>query len=801
MRKLKFFEVTCRSNPKDFDFKTTKEVSPLEGTIGQDRALNSIEIALNMKTKGFNIYLAGPRGIGKTFTIKAFLSEKAAKETIPEDIIYVYNFKKTDSPRPIILKTGKGKVLAKAMESFSKELKDKMPQLFEGEEYDRKRLEIISKAQKEKDETLHQAQNIARTEGFLLQMNQQGVFIVPTKNGTPLSADIFQSLPDDEKKVWEDKYKIINEEVGKVIRTIKKIDKELSEKLQQLDADVLKITLNHLLLEIRTEFSSEKDVLAYLLEVEENILNNIIELKTQKDTTIPSPTSFLLPATDPYSRYQINLVVDNSYSQGAPVIFENNPTYYNLIGRIEFKSNFGVATTSFDLIKAGSLLKANGGYLVIQASDVLRNPFSWEALKKSLNNEELIIENIGEQLRIDPVVTLKPEPIPLKVEVILMGSLQLYYLLYYYDEDFKKLFKIRADFDTEMVRNTEHIKKYASFIRARVDEENLNHFDKNAVAVIVDYGSRLAENQEKLSTKFSEIADIISEANYWASREGSKIIKKQHVEKAMEEKIYRSNLIEMKIQEFIENGTILLDTTGAKVGQVNGISILTFGDYSFGKPTRITASVSLGSRGIVNIEREVEMSGRLHSKGVMIVSGYLRELFAKEKPLSLTATLVFEQLYEEIEGDSASSAELYALLSAISGIPLKQNLAVTGSVNQKGEIQPIGGVTKKIEGFFDACKVKGLTGDQGVIIPHQNIKNLVLKEEVVNLIKKSQFHIYSIKNINEGIELLTDVRAGEKDTNGNYPEGTVYHLINKNLTKMADLLKGREEKEKTPDNQ
>lgn len=794
MKKLKPYEIACKINQKSLKFKTTKDIKPLTGTIGQDRALKSIEIAVKMKTKGFNLYLAGPRGVGKTSTIKAFLSDIANKEEVPPDVVFVYNFKKPDSPKPILLKAGQGKVLAKAMETFSDKLRDSISQLFESEDYNQKRLEIINTYQNKKDEILNETKNMAQSEGFLLQINQHGVFTLPTKNGTPLTTEEFQALSPNEKKLLEEKNKVVNEIVGKAFITIKKIDKEMDNKLKKLDEDVLKFTLDSLLSEIKSEFSSENSVLSYLSSLEEDVITNLNKLKTSKESTAFSPESLLLSTTDTYSRYKINLVVDNSHLQGAPVIFENNPTYYNLIGRIEFKSHFGMATTSFDLIKSGSLLKANGGYLIVQALDLLKNPYSWEALKKSLLTGSLTIENIGEQLRIDPVVTLKPEPLPLKLEVILIGSLSLYYTLYNFDEDFRKLFKIRADFDTEMEKNSEHINKYISFIRSRIDEEGLNHFEKSAVIELINYGSRLVENQEKLSTKFSDIADLISESNYWSIIDGSKTVKLQHVKKALEEKVFRSNLIERKIQEYIEDGTILIDTCGEKVGQVNGISIINIGDYYFGKPSRITASVSIGSRGIVNIEREVNLSGRIHNKGVMIISSYLRELFSQDKPLSLTATLAFEQSYEEVEGDSASSAELYALLSAISGIPLKQNLSVTGSVNQKGEIQPIGGVTKKIEGFYDICKLKGITGDQGVIIPHQNIKNLVLKDEVVEMVKRNQFHIYAIKNIEEGIEILTGMKAGTRDKNGNYPEGTLYNLIDNNLKKMADLLKGHKNK-------
>ena len=790
MVKLDSTKVTCKCLTEEFTFTTTDEISPLEVTIGQDRAIKAIEVALNMKTKGFNLYIAGPRGVGKTSTIKSLLTDRASKEPVPPDIVYVFNFKFPESPKPLILKAGLGKILSQEMVNFTKELKNNIAQIFESDDYERRKSEITNKVQTEKESVINQVQNLAKDEGFTLQITPQGIFTMPMKNGTPLSPEEYQSLPEEDKKVWETKNKKVVEEINHTLRTIKRIEREALIELKKLDSELVRFLLIHLSAEIKSLFSNEPKILNYINEVEDDILSNINELKTPKEISPQPPSYFPIIVTDPYAKYQINVIIDNSNTEGAPIIFENNPTYYNLIGRIEFKSQFGVTTTSFDLIKSGSLLKANGGYLVIQVLDILKNPYAWEALKKSLQNNEVKIENIGERLRMDPVVTLKPEPIPLiNSEVILIGSLQHYYLLYNYDEDFRKYFKIRADFDTEMDRNYNSISKYASFISSRVREESLNPFNREAVGMVVDYGSRLAENQKKLSTKFSDIADLISEANYWSMQENKQVVEQIHVIKALNEKIYRSNLIEEKIMELINEGTILLDIIGSKIGQVNGLSILSLGDYSFGKPSKITASVSLGTQGIINIEREVAMSGPIHSKGVLILTGFLRDKFARTHPLSLTSSLVFEQLYEEVEGDSASSAELYALLSAIACVPLNQGLAVTGSVNQKGEIQPVGGVTRKIEGFYDICKLKGLTGEQGVIIPIQNINNLVLRNDVVKAIEDNKFHLYAVENIGEGIELLTSMKAGIKDDMGNYEEGSFYHLIERELSQMSLKLK------------
>lgn len=797
MVKLISTQVTCKCSSEEFTFTTTNDVSPLEVTIGQDRAIKAIEVALNMKTKGFNLYIAGPRGVGKTSAIKSLLTKRAPKEPVPPDIVYVYNFKFPESPKPLILKAGLGKMLSQEMVNFTNELKNNISQIFESDDYEKRKSKIINKTQSEKEKYINHVQNLAKDEGFTLQITPQGIFTMPMKNGTPLSPEEYQSLSEEDKKALETKNKKVIEEINRTLRNIKKIERDALIELNKLDIELVKFLLTNLSAEIKSLFNNEPNILSYINEVEEEILSKINELKTPKETSSPTPSPFPLIVTDPFAKYQINVIVDNSNTEGAPIVFENNPTYSNLIGRIEFKSQYGVTTTSFDLIKSGSLLKANGGYLVIQILDILKNPYAWEALKKSLQNNEVKIENIGDQLRMDPVVTLKPESIPLiNCEVILIGSLQHYYLLYNYDEDFRKLFKIRADFDTEMDRNYNSISKYASFISSRVKEEGLNPFNREAVGTVIDYGTRLTGNQKKLSTRFSDISDLISEANYWSMQENKQIVEQAHVFKALQEKIYRSNLIEEKIMELIKEGTILLDISGSKIGQVNGLSILGLSDYSFGKPSRITASVSLGNQGIINLEREVAMSGPIHSKGVLILTGFLRDKFARTHPLSLNASLVFEQLYEEIEGDSASSAELYALLSAIASVPLKQNLAVTGSVNQKGEVQPVGGVTRKIEGFYDICKVKGLTGDQGVIIPIQNINNLILREDVVKAIEENRFHLYAIESIDEGIELLTSMKAGVKDDRGNYEECSFYHILEKQLYQMALSLKEYDKEKK-----
>jgi lon-related putative ATP-dependent protease len=509
---------------------------------------------------------------------------------------------------------------------------------------------------------------------------------------------------------------------------------------------------------------------------------------TEKPKTSIPGLEALIPETS-FDKYKVNLIVNNMDQQGAPVVWENNPTYYNLVGRVDFKARLGALVTDFTQIKAGALHKANGGYLILQAMDVLTNPLSWDALKRTLRSGTVQIENIAEQYGLIPTSTLKPEPIPVNVKVVLIGSSFIYHLLYAFDEDFRKLFKVKADFDIEMSRSKDHVEKYAQFIQARVKEAGLKPFHKTAVAKVVEYGSRLIQDKQKLSTRFIEIADLVAESSFWASRNGNAYVTAEDVRKAISEKIYRSNLIEEKIQELIDEGVIMIDTEGAIPGQVNGLSVYQAGDYVFGRPSRITCRTYIGRQGVTHIERETKMSGRIHDKGVLILAGYLAGMYATDKPLTLGASLTFEQLYEEVDGDSASSAELYALLSSLADLPLRQDIAVTGSVNQRGEIQPIGGVNEKIEGFFEVCKAKGLTGSQGVLIPRSNIRHLMLKEEVVDAVREGKFHIWAVSNVDEGIEILTGVPAGVRDENGQFPPDSVHGRVNAKLQYFADVVR------------
>jgi len=766
---------TC--NPDIFSFNTTEELEPLKEVINQERALSAINFSLGIKNSGFNLFVSGLPGSGRTSIVRKIVKEKAIKEKTPDDWCYVHNFTTPDSPSVIRFPAGKGALFVNDMEDFINTVRKTIPKAFESEEYEKKRAEVIKKFQEEKEKLLRDVEELARKRGFLIQVTPTGVATIPLFDGKPLKPEDLQKIsPEEQKRIQEEGHKLL-EEINKILIKVKRIDKKIMESLQELDVEVAVFSIGHLLQDIKEKYKDIPEVLDYLENVKEDIISHLDKFKVPKAED-----------EDFYKRYKINLIVDNSNTKGAPVIFETNPTYFNLFGGIEYEAKMGVMVTNFNLIKAGAIHKANGGYLIINAMDLLSTPFSWDALKRTLKNGESRIENLGEQYRLVLTKTIKPEPIPINLKVILIGTPYLYYLLYHYDEDFKKLFKVRADFDTSMDRTPDNMKAYASFISSFVRRENLRHLTKGAVSEIIDYGSRLVEDQKKITTRFQYISDIISEAHYWAGQDNSTYIDRKHVKKAIEEKEFRSNLIEKRIQELIKRGVILIDTEGKKVGQINGISIIQLGDYEFGKPSRITANIHMGNKGVINIEREVKLSGRIHNKGVLILSGFLGERYAKDKPLSLSATLTFEQLYEEVEGDSASSAELYALLSAIGNIPLKQNLAVTGSVNQKGEIQPVGGVNRKIEGFFDTCKVKGLTGEQGVIIPYENIEDLMLKDEVIEAVKEGKFHIYAVKTIDEGMELLTDLSMDE-----------INERVNKSLHELALGLKRFGEKEKGED--
>lgn len=800
--KLKPQDIYKKCDESIFKFNTTLDEKPLEGTIGQERAIASLEFGLNLPAKGFNIYALGAQGTGKMRAIRTLLSEKVKKEPVPPDWCYLYNFKKPDNPIAVSLPAGKAKEFQKDMENLINTLKTEIPKAFESKEYDKQRNKILEDFQQKQKEWFSAIEEEARNKGFAIRKALAGLIIVPIKrDGEPLTEEEFQALDSETRKRINEIGKMLQEKLDDAVRAVREADKMVKEMLVKLERQIALEVIEQPIDELKEKYSSNDKITKYLEAVKEDILDNLQDFKIQEELSPPVPPFMRIPREASFFKYAVNILVDNSNTEGAPVIYESNPTYLNLFGSIEYKIQYGMAITDFTMIKPGSLHKANGGYIVIDAMALLKNLFSYDSLKRALRNREIRIEDVWEQYRLITTSTLRPEPIPLNVKVILTGTPLIYYLLYNYDDEYKELFKVKADFDIRMPRNEENIQKYAQFVALCQKEEGLLPFHRSAVAKIVEYGSRLAEHQEKLSTQFSEIADLIRESHFWAKKNNKDVVEAQHVVKALEQRVYRSGSIEEKLRELILEDVLIVETQGKKVGQINGLAVLDLGDYSFGKPSRITARVYLGKAGIVNIERETKMSGKIHEKAIMILSSYLWSKYAIKKPISLSASLTFEQLYEMIEGDSATCAELYALLSSIAEIPLKQNIAVTGSMDQRGEVQPVGGINEKIEGFFELCKIRGLDGTHGVIIPKRNIKHLMLKEEVQRAVEEGKFHIYAIEYAEEGLEILTDMKAGELQPDGTYPEGTINYLVMKKLEEMSELLKKKDKENEKKDNQ
>jgi len=770
-------------------FEHTAELPELKEIIGQPRATRAIEFGIDIPYYGYNIFALGPAGAGKTTTIKTFLERKAQTEPVPDDWCYVNNFRDPYQPLALRLPPGEARKLRTKMDEMLASLSEKLPQAFESEEYEHHRSQIARQLEDQKRQTFHELESFVAQRGFTLVQTPMGLLFVPVVDGRTLSAEEYEQLSEEKKAELESHRPALQDALEKALRQVRDLEKETKTRLRKLDQEIAAFTIGHYFQRLREEYTNHPKVVAYLNAVEQDIITNVETLKTVRPEAGETSSKDQDPETARrkanFDAYRINVIVDHSETVGAPVVIESNPTYLNLVGRIEHKPMFGTLLTDFSMIKGGALHRANGGYLLLDARSVLSNPLSWDALKRALHNREIKIEEVTQQIGLIATASLSPEPIPFDVKVILIGDPLTYYLLYNLDEEFGELFKVKADFATEMEWTTENVERYACFVQARCLEENLPRFDARAVAKVVEHGARLAGDQRKLTTRFALITDLVREAAYWARKNGHEIVTGSDVQQAIDEHVYRANRIEELIREQIADGTLMVDTEGEVVGQVNGLSVLSLGDYTFGKPSRITAKIFLGQKGIINIEREAKMSGRIHDKGVLILSGYLWGKYAQEIPLSLSASLCFEQSYEGVEGDSASSTELYALLSSLSGLPVKQSLAVTGSVNQQGEIQPIGGVNEKIEGFFDVCRVKGLTGEQGVLIPHQNVKNLMLREDVVQAVREGRFHIYPIKTVDEGIALLTGVPAGERGPDGSYPEGTVNRLVQDRLRELA----------------
>lgn len=777
-------------DPNKLQFETTEELEPITTGIGQDRGIKALEFGLNVDVKGYNLYLEGPSGVGKTMYTKKYLDTISKKKKVPLDWCYVYNFENPNEPIAISLHPGQGKAFKEMMDQFIEDIKKDINNTFSNEDFEKEKNLIKQEFEQKRSSLLEKLNKESAKYGFEVKTAQNGIYMMPIVDGKTLQEEEFEKLDEEIKKEYEDKSNIVQEQIISVISQIKVIEKESDKRIEEWQSNIALMTVNARINIVKSNFKRNKKINKFLDDIKKDILKNISAFIDQKQAANqPATPQQMIHPNKPWLNYRVNLFIDNSNLEGAPVIMDSNYSFHNIFGKLEYENYYGALRTDHTMLKAGLLQKANGGYIIFQAKDLLANQLCYEALKKALRIKEISIDNTADQRSSMVMVSLKPEPIPLDVKVILIGNANIYHSLLAMDSDFRKLFKAKVEFEDDAPRTDENIVKLARFIHGFCEQEELAHLDKYAVAKIIEYASRLAENQNKLSTRFNDLSQIIGEACTWAKMDKSKIVKEEHVKKALEERIERIKKYDAKYTEMIKENTLLISTSGSKVGQINGLTVMTIGDYTFGKPAKITANTYTGKSGIINIEREVELSGSSHSKGVLILNGYLGEMFAQDIPLSLTASICFEQLYNGVDGDSASSTELYALLSSLSGIPINQAVAVTGSVNQKGEIQPIGGVNAKIEGFYQVCNMRGLDGSHGVMIPIQNVMNLNLSDEVVEAVKNKKFHIYAISSIEEGIEILTGVPAGKKDKDGNFPAGTINYLVYEKLKKYAKVSK------------
>jgi len=773
-----------------------EELAPEDSIIGQERAIRSLRLGLDIASSGFNIFVAGARGTGRTTAVRRFLKSVAEDKPEPQDYCYVNNFKSPYEPKALSLPAGKGHAFASDVSKLVESARKEIPEAFESEDYNAKKEDVVSSFNQQREQMLEELNERARKKGFLIQATAAGLFIVPVKDNQPMREQDLMKLDEEERQQIREQQQELQEELKAVQRKIQRLQVDARQAVDELDREVALYVVGELFTDLEEKYADHPKVVEYLEALKEDLLDNIELFRTkpeeqqQQQAQMPAPMGAGGQSSEElFRKYEVNVLVDNSETKGAPVWEELNPTHNNLFGRIEKEARMGALATDFTLIRAGALHRANGGFLIVPAEDLLRNLFAWEGLKRILQNQEIVIEEASERLGFMATRSLNPEPIPLQLKVVIVGAPEIYHLLHMYDPDFKELFKVKAEFDTEMDCINENVQKYGSFFQTLCRKEDLPVLDESAVNRMVEYGSRLAANQNKLSTRFADLADIVREAAHYVVEEGGDKITDEHIRKTIEEKRYRSNLLEEKIQEHMQEGRILIETREDVIGQVNGLSVLALGDIAFGRPSRITATVGLGRKGLIDIEREAQLGGNIHSKGVMILSGYLTQRYGQKTPINLTARLVFEQTYGMVEGDSASSAELYALLSSLSGLAVKQGLAVTGSVNQKGELQAIGGVNEKIEGIYHVCKLQGFTGGQGVVIPEANKDDLMLKEEVVEAIREGNFHVYPCSTVDEGIEVLTGVEAGEEGADEAYPEGTVNALVEQRLRDMSEQLR------------
>lgn len=782
-------------DPTQFYFETTNDLAVTQSIIGQERALEAIRFGVGIRQEGFNLFALGPNGTGKQTAVSLYLTQKAAHEVTPSDWCYVYNFERAHQPRAIRLSPGQGSGFQQDMQELVDELFAVIPAAFESEEYQTQGQAIAEELKQRQEEALEALSRQAQEQGIALIRTQMGLAFAPLREGEVMAPDKFLELPEAERERIQSEINRLQEALQRIMRQVPQWGRESREKLKALNREVAAFAITPLFNELIEKYADYPTVSEYLRAVQTDIMENVDKFLQVQASSAPGADSVIsnitpnqMSRSSPFfNRYKVNVLVDHSQTRGAPVVYEDHPIQQNLIGRVEHMAQLGALFTDFTLIKPGALHQANGGYLILDARKLLMQPYAWESLKRALQAGEVKIESLGQTLGLISTVSLEPEPIPLNVKVVLLGERLLYYLLYEHDPEFAELFKVAADFETEIDRTVENNRVFAHSIATLAQRNGLRPFDRRGVARVIEHSSRLVSDTEKLSIHMQSVVDLLREADYWAQEAGVDVVSAEQVQKAIDAQAYRASRLRERMQEAILRDIVFIDTSGAKVGQINGLAVLNVGNYQFGRPNRITARVRLGKGEVIDIERQVEMSGPFHSKGVLILSGFLGERYGAERPFSLSASLVFEQSYSGVDGDSASSAELYALISAMAGVPIKQSLAVTGSVNQHGQVQAIGGVNQKIEGFFEICAQRGLTGEQGVLIPQANVKHLMLRQDVVEAVANGRFHIYPVEHIDQGIELLTGIPAGEPDEAGNYPEGTVNRLVIDRLTRLAEM--------------
>ncbi|WP_165498841.1 ATP-binding protein [Chlorobium sp. N1] len=783
-----------RCDPLEFSFETTAELDGRREAVGQKRALDAIAFAMAIRHDGFNLFALGPSGTGKQTALMHHLESVAPEAPVPDDWCHVYNFEKPRHPKAMRLPPGRAMELSLGMDHLVEALFTVIPAAFSSEEYQAQEKAIHEEFQEEQAEAIGALEKKAADESIALIRTPAGFAFAPVSKGEVIKPDEFMKLSDGERKEIEEKIGRFKDELQSIMSQIPKWQRQTQEKINALNRSIADFALRPLVEELKNRFETLQEVRAYLDAVENDIVLNFYQFLEKSQEPGDS-----VKKSHAFNRYRVNVAVDNGKTIGAPVVYEDKPACRNLVGDIEHLSQMGTLVTDFTLIKAGALHRANGGYLILDARRLLMEPFAWEALKKALRTRQIRIESLGQLYSLISTVSLEPEPIPLELKVILLGERRLYYLLNAYDPDFSELFKVAADFEDELEADTEGKNSYARIIARVARDQGLRHFSREAVARTVEYGGRLAGEGGKLTARLQEISDLVHEADFHAESAGRATVGAEEVEQAVQARIARASRISEKIREATLKESILIDTETEKVGQINGLAVYEAGRERFGHPTRITARIRLGKGEVIDIERETELGGPIHSKGVMILTGFLGARFGMQQPLSLSASLVFEQSYGGVEGDSASSAELYALLSSLSGLPLRQSIAVTGSVNQHGELQAIGGVNEKVEGFFDLCRARGLTGRQGVLIPKANTLNLMLRPDVVEAAARGEFSIYAASHVDEAIELLTGVAAGEPDAEGNWPPESVNGRIVAQLGSMAERLKAFSQNNETPE--